>query len=197
MLTLYHSPNSRSTSVLILLTELGALDQVEIRPVEIVRFDGSGRRDPANPHPEGKVPYLIHDGDRVRERAAIMLYLTDMFPAAGLGPLPGDPKRGEYLSWLFWYQGVVEPVLVLTMTGLTHPALQATFRDHDTMLARLDEVLTRQDWLLGDRYSAADLLIAGPFLYLGERARTTPAIAAWLRRVQSRPAFAQVAEIDG
>lgn len=197
MLTLYHAPKSRSTSVLTLLIELNALDQVDIRPVEIARFDGSGGHDPANPHPEGKVPYLVNGRDHIRERGAIMLYLTDMFPEAGLGPLPGDPLRGTYLSWLFWYQGVVEPVAVLEFSGLKHPAFQAVFRDYDTLLARLDEVLTRQPWLLGEQFSAADLLAAGPFLYFGDQMRSTPAIRDWAQRVGSRPSFQRVAAIDG
>jgi glutathione S-transferase len=197
MLTLFHSPKSRSTSILTLLIELDALDEVEIRHVSIPRQDGSGGRDPANPHPEGKVPYLVNGHDHVRERGAIMLYLTDLFPEGRMGPLPGDPRRGEYLSWLFWYQGVVEPVAVLEYAGLKHPALNATFRDYDTMLARLDEVLTRQPWLLGDSFSAADLLVAGPFIYFGDMMRRTPAVADWASRVQSRPSIGRTMELDG
>lgn len=197
MLTLYHAPQSRSTSILTLLLELDALDKVDIRRVDIRRFDGSGRIDPANPHPEGKVPYLVHGNDHIRERGAIMLYLTDLFPAAGIGPLPGDPKRGQYLSWLFWYQGVVEPVGVLHFAGLSHPALDSTFRDYDTMLKRLDDVLTRHPYLLGDAFSAVDLLIAGMFIHFKEGMPATPAIDAWAARVQSRPSMARSAELDG
>lgn len=196
MLTLYHAPQSRSSSILSLLIELDALDEVEIRRVIIPRMDGSGGHDPANPHPEGKVPYLVNGKDHIRERGAVMLYLTDLFPEGGMGPLPGDPQRGEYLGWLFWYQGVVEPVMVLHFAGLSHPAVQATFRDYDTMLARLDEVLARQPWLLGDRYSAADLLIAGPFIFFKEMPRS-PVIDEWASRVQSRPAMLRAAELDG
>ncbi|MDS9467068.1 glutathione S-transferase family protein [Paracoccus sp. MBLB3053] len=197
MLTLYHAPRSRSNSVVALLAELSVLDKVEIRQVEIPRMDGSGMRDPQNPHPEGKVPYLVNGADHVRERGAIMLYLTDLFPEAGLGPLPGDPKRGAYLSWLFWYQGVAEPVAILEFTGLHHAAFQATFRDYDTMLARLDETLTKQPWLLGDSFSAADLLVAGPFIHFGDEIKCTPAIREWADRIQLRPSLARAAELDG
>ncbi len=127
MLTLYHAPKSRSSSILVLLDELGILDKIEIRRVTIPRQDGSGGRDPANPHPEGKVPYLVNGADHVRERGAIMLYLTDMFPEAGLGPLPGDPGRGQYLSWLSWYQGVLEPVAILNFFKIEHPRWRRPF----------------------------------------------------------------------
>ncbi|WP_134679453.1 glutathione S-transferase family protein [Paracoccus ravus] len=194
MLTLYHAPQSRSDVIVELIEEMGIRDKVTIRQVTIPRQDGSGGRDPANPHPEGKVPYLVNGEDHVRERGAIITYLTDMFPEAGLAPLPGDPRRGAYLAWLFWYQGVLEPVAIFQFAELEHPVLTATFRDYDTALAELDEVLRRQPWLLGDRFSAADLLIAGPFNFFKDQMRSTPAIAEWVQRVYSRPAIARAAE---
>ncbi len=194
MLTFYHAPNSRSTSVLQLLHELGVTDQVETRIVTIPRQDGSGARDPSNPHPEGKVPYLTDGADHLRERGAIILYLTDRFPRAGLGRPVGDPQRGEYLSWLFWYQGVFEPVAILSWTGLSHPAIHASLRDYDTAIQRLDEVLRRQPYLLGDSFSAADLLCAGPFAWFGDQLPATPAIKDWVARCQDRDCVRTVGE---
>lgn len=194
MLTLYHSPNSRSTSVVQLLHELGATDRVEVKTVTIPRQDGSGARDPANPHPEGKVPYLVGDSDHVRERGAIILYLTDMFPETGLAPLPGDPQRGEYLSWLFWYQGVLEPVVILSWAKVEHPMIHASLRDYDTAIQRMDEVLSRQPYLLGERFSAADLLCAGPFAWFGDQLVLTPAIRDWVARCQDRDSVRAVGE---
>ncbi|WP_415011023.1 glutathione S-transferase family protein [Amaricoccus sp.] len=158
----------------------------------IPRQDGSGARDPANPHPEGKVPYLTDGGDSVRERAAIILYLTDRFPDAGLGRPVGHPERGRYLSWLVWYQGVFEPVAILGWAGVKHPAIEASLRDYDTALTRLDEVLTTQPYLLGETYSAADLLCAGPFAWFGDALPATPAVKAWVARCMDRPAVREV-----
>lgn len=196
MITLYHAPKSRSSILIPLLDELGARDQLRVERVGIVRQDGSGARDPANPHPEGKVPYLTNGDDWVRERGAIIVYLTDMFPQAGLGPLPGDPRRGQYLSWLSWYQGVLEPVAFFKFAGIGHPALEATFRDYDTAIARLDEVLRGQDYLLGERFSAADLLVASPFIFFADGMARTPAIDAWVARVQDRPSMRAAAASD-
>lgn len=196
MLTFYHAPNSRSTSVAQLIVELGASDQVRTVEVTIPRQDGSGGRDPINPHPEGKVPYLTDGDDFVRERAAIILYLTDRFPESGLGRAVGDPQRGQYLSWLVWYQGVFEPVAILAWAKIEHPAVMASLRDYDTALQRLDEVLSRQPYLLGDEYSAADLLCAGPFAWFGDQLPATPAIKDWVARCMDRPAVRQVGERD-
>ena len=186
MATLYHAYHSRSSGLVALIDELGA--DIEIRAVTVPRMDGGGARDPANPHPEGKVPYLVDGDERLRERGAIILYLTDKYPEAGLGPVEGQPGRGAYLSWLFYYQGVIEPVVLLKMSGLSHPLFDATLRDFDTVVARLSEALDKGPWLLGERYSAADLLCASPFQWMPQLAPDVPAIRDWIARCQARPA---------
>ena len=195
MLTFYHAPMSRSTSVLQLVEEMGIQDQLTIEIVDIPRQDGSGGRDPKNPHPEGKVPYLTDGEDSVRERSAIILYLTDRF-GSPLGRAVGDPQRGRYLSWLSWYQGVFEPVVIIDWAKVDHPAIHAGLRDYDTALQRLDEVLTTQPYLLGADYSAADLLCAGPFVWFGDQMKSTPAVDAWVARCKDRPAARTAAERD-
>ncbi|MFD1880415.1 glutathione S-transferase family protein [Paracoccus pacificus] len=197
MLTLYHSPNSRSTSVVQLIEEMGIADKIRVETVTIPRQDGSGGADPNNPHPEKKVPYLVDGDDFVRERAAIILYLTDRFPESGLGRSVGDPQRGAYLSWLVWYQGVLEPVAILSWAQLSHPAITASLRDYDTAIQRLDEVLSRQPYLLGQEYSAADLLASGPFSWFGDQMPSTDAIKAWVARCVDRPAVKAVAAREG
>ena len=118
MLTLYHAPQSRSTSVVELIEEMGIADQITVTEVTIPRQGGKGGRDPSNPHPEGKVPYLTDGEDFVRERAAVILYLTDRFDSP-LGRAVGHPQRGQYLSWLVWYQGVLEPVALIHWAGVS------------------------------------------------------------------------------
>lgn len=188
MITLYHAPVSRSSAIAQIVEELGVQDKVTVKTVSIPRMDGTGFTDSANPHPEGKVPLLVHDGHMIRERGAIILYLTDMFPAAGLGPMPGDPMRGEYLSWLSWYQGVMEPVLIFRFAGLDHPVLTKTFRDYDTMVARLEEALGDRPYLLGDRFSGADLLLHSPFVWFPEATPDVQCIRDWVARCADRPA---------
>lgn len=188
MLTLYHAPQSRSTSVITLLDELGALDKVEIKTVTITRHDGSGARDPQNPHPEGKVPYMTDGEDFIRERGAIFAYLTDRFPEAGLGPRAGEPLRGQYLSWLAFYQGVVEPVLICTYAQVDHPFFTRTFGTSAVVTARLEEALAKGPWLLGARFSAADLLMASPYLWFRDFTPESALVKDWLARVEARPA---------
>ena len=124
MLTLFHGPKSRSSRIVTLIDEMGIADRVAIRPMNIVRMDGSGGRDPANPHPEGKVPALLtEDGSVITETAAIMLYLTQAFPDSGMAPAPGTPGYGAFLTWMVWYGSVMEPVLVVEGAGLVPGAV--------------------------------------------------------------------------
>ncbi|KAB0682936.1 glutathione S-transferase family protein [Aureimonas leprariae] len=195
MLTLFHSPRSRSTRIVALLKELDALDDVGIEIVSTRRMDGSGARDPRNPHPDGKVPVLRHDGGGlVWESGAIVLYLADLFPAAGMSVPPGDPQRGTYLSWLAWYGGVMEPVLMAEAAGLHHPVLTATFRGAAEMKARLAAALADRPFLMGDRFTAADLLLHSPFAFFGKPGE--PTIDTWVDRCVARPATAFAAEFD-
>src|SRR3954462_2270835 len=118
MLTLIHAPMSRSGSIVWLLEELGAPYETKI--VTIRRADGTGAVDPANPHPHGKVPALLHDGNLVFESSAIALYLVDLFPEAKMAPRIGDPKRGALLSWLAYRSGVMEPAMIERRLGVQH-----------------------------------------------------------------------------
>lgn len=194
MLTLYYAPNSRATSILALIEEMGIADRIEVIEVRIERQDGSGGPDPRNPHPEGKVPYLVDGDDHVRERGAIITYLTDMFPEAGLGRPMGHPQRGRFLSWLFYYQGVLEPVFILDWAKIDHPVLRATFRDFATVTDRLSEALEGAPYLLGQGYSAADLLLSSPFHWLPDMTPHNAAIRDWVERCANRPGVKAVME---
>ena len=196
MLTLFHSPHTRATRMYQLLVELGALDEVRVQTVDVKRSDGSGAPDAQNPHPEGKVPLLVHDGEAIWESSAIALYLTDMFPKAGLGPQVGDALRGRYLSWLAWYGDVVEPVVHFQAFGIDHPALASTFRGMPEVRDRLATALEAAPYLVGEDYTAADLLVYSAFSWLPQMLPDHPAIKAWGARCAERPAAKAAADYE-
>lgn len=196
MLTLYHAPRTRSSRIVRLNYELDIRDEVDIRIVSITHRDGSISPGEPNPHPERKVPLLVHDGVEVWESNAVILYLTDLFPQAGMGPVPGDPLRGRYLSWLAWYGNVVEPVFVHGAAGLSHPILDLTFRGVPEMTARLGGALEGAPFLMGERFTAADLLLVSPFTWFPEAAPDHPAIRAWIERCEARPSAKRTVEFD-
>lgn len=194
MLTLYHAPMSRSSRILNLIDEMGIAGQVTIIPTDIPRQDGSGARDPRNPHPEGKVPVLLHDGAMITESAAVILYLTALFPGSGMAPKPGTPAHAACLSWLFWYGGVMEPVL--EAAGISHPYIAATFRGHPEIVARLRGALAKGPWLLGERYSAVDLLIHSSYAFFNEATPDDPLIRDWVARCMARASVARTRASD-
>lgn len=197
MMTFYHAPQSRSSRVLSLIEELGNPAEIEIVEVDIVRImTGTGTRDPRNPHPEGKVPLLVHDGVEIWESAAILLYLTGLYPQSGLGVAPGDPQRGRYLSWMFWYAGVVEPVVIAHLSGMSHPSFTASLRGLPEVFARLESALAAGPWLMGERFTTVDLLLHSPFVFAPQIIPDTPAIRDWIERCRTRPAALRTRERD-
>ncbi|MGP6085343.1 glutathione S-transferase family protein [Antarctobacter jejuensis] len=196
MLTLYHAPFSRSSRVVELIHALGAQDRVRIRLTEVPRQDGSGARDPENPHPDGKVPLLDHDGTVIRESDAIMIHLTNLFPEAGLAPKVGTPEHGAFLAWMAWYGNVMEPVVVTKLAELSHPILQTTYRDWETVLTSLETALDGADWLMGEAYSAADVLICSTFNWLPDLVPDVPVIRDWVARCQAQAAHQAAMEFD-
>ncbi|HEX4098243.1 MAG TPA: glutathione S-transferase N-terminal domain-containing protein, partial [Caulobacteraceae bacterium] len=130
MLTFYHAPNTRSGSIRWLLEELGAPYDVEL--VDIRAPDGAPESYRAI-QPNNKAPAIVHDGVAIHERSAICIYLCDAFPAAGLAPPIGDPRRGPYLSWLVYNDAVIEPVLGAKMRGETDEKISVSYGDFDDM----------------------------------------------------------------
>ena len=164
--------------------------------MSIRRNDGPGAIDPVNPHLEGKVPVLIHDGTMITESGAIILYLTDLFPNSGMAPLPGSALRGEYLTWLFWYGSVMEPVLTLAAAGIDHPFMTANIRGVPEVTERIAKGLGDKPYLLGDTYSAADLLLHSPYAWFEDATPDIPAVRGWVLRCRSRPSAAKAMAAD-
>lgn len=195
MLTLFHAPLSRSSRIIWLLEELGA--DYTIKITNISRQDGSGGFDPANPHPEKKVPALVDDGVVITESIAIVQYLADKFPAADLAPRIGDAKRGPYLSWLAYYAGVIEPVICIEFAGLgDNQMLQRAFRDRGAMDRHILAGLGDGPYLLGEKFSAADILLASMGQFMRTMLPPGQAIDAYLERCNSRPALARAMAKD-
>ena len=192
MLTLYHSPDSRSSRFIWLLEEIGV--KYEVVYCSIARRAGGGV-DPKNAHPEKRVPALMHAGQLVTEQAAIALYLTDTFPEAGLGISVGEVGRAAYLVWLAFYAGEADPIYTTRL--LYGDRLDAlTLRDQARVVARVSGALARGPFLLGQPFSAADILVSGPFEWDPLLAADNPHIQEWLARLKRRPAALRAAAKD-
>ncbi|HEX4051185.1 MAG TPA: glutathione S-transferase family protein [Steroidobacteraceae bacterium] len=196
MITLFHAPKTRSSRMIFLLEELQV--PYEIRRVTIRRRDGSGGIDPANPHPHGKVPAISDDGTVVYESPAIALYLTDQYPTNHLGPLVGEPERGSYLTWLSYYSGVCEPAFVSKFMNYTVPRGTAGWVAVDEVLPVILETLAHQPYLLGERFSAVDVLYGTTFALFAQSPLLPklPPIEQYVQRVLARPGYARARARD-
>ena len=195
MITLYHRPQTRSSRFLFLLEELGAPYKVQI--VSTRSRDGTGVVDPANPHPHGKVPAIADDGVVVFESAAVTLYLTDRFPQNRIGPVNGDPQRGAYLSWLAYYAGVFEPALISKFMKVEVPRGTAGWVALEEVLPAVMQRLAPGPFLLGERFSALDVLYGTAFAQLAQLLPKSPLLEEYVQRVVTRPAYTRALAKDG
>ncbi len=194
--TLFHSPQSRSAGALILLEELGA--DYELHVLNLKK--GEQRQpDYLAVNPMGKVPAIVHDGALVTEQGAVYAYLADLYPEAGITPAIGDPLRGPYLRWLFYYGSSFEPALIdRSLKREPAPASTSPYGDYDTMLKTLTDQLAAGPFLLGERFTAADVLwgTALRWTTMFKLVPETPVVTGYIARVTSRPAVARAAKID-
>ena len=135
MITLYFAPKTRAFGALWLLEELGVpyalkrldLEKGEHKSVEMLRLN-----------PLGKVPTLTDGETTISERAAIATYLADRYAPGHLAPRLEDPKRGEYLRWMFYSVGVMEPYFLAKFKQIDMAPSQApygTFEETQTLLS--------------------------------------------------------------
>jgi glutathione S-transferase len=194
--TLFHAPNSRSAGARVLLEELGA-----DYDLHVLNFKKNEQREPAYLaiNPMGKVPAVRHGDALVTEQAAVYMYLADLYPDAGLAPALDDPLRGPYLRWMVYYGSSFEPAVIdKALKREPAPLSMCPYGDYDTMLATLTQQLRAGPYLLGERFTAADVLW-GTALGWTTSFKLVPAlpeIAEYITRVTSRPAARRAAAAD-
>jgi glutathione S-transferase len=194
-LIFYHSPQTRSGSVLILLEELGA--PYTLRDLN---FKTGAQRQPdyLAVNPLGKVPAIVHNGALVTELGAIFIYLADAFPQNNLAPAIGDPLRGPYLRWLVFYGSSFEPAVIDRYMKHEPPKSMSAYGDFDGVMTLINNQLKAGPYILGARFTAADILWASALRWTTGfgLVPATPEISAYIERVGARPSVARVAETD-
>jgi glutathione S-transferase len=195
MLKFYHAPWSRSSNVLWLMEELGV--PYEIERVDIPQEGGAPESYRAI-HPHKKVPAILHDGVIITERAAISIYLADAFPQAGLAPKVGDKDRAAYLTWLVYADSVFDPAVAAHVQGWKYEGRSFSFGAYADLVANLERRLSQSEFIAGDRFTAADVQIAGSMGYVTQQKwlPEKPVFADYLARTTTRPAAKRAAEID-
>jgi glutathione S-transferase len=195
MMKLYWSPRTRSFSALWLMEETG-------QPYERVQTDLS-KGEQKTPdylaiNPMGKVPALRDGEATLAEAAAICAYVAERYPQANLAPPLGDPLRAKYLYWLFFSPGCVEPAMVQLATKIEMNPTSAGWGDAQRVFDVLDAALGEGPWLLGEAFSAADIMIGSGLNFavrLFKMAPSRPSFDRYLDRCAARPAFQRAGAI--
>jgi glutathione S-transferase len=152
-------------------------------------------------NPMGKVPALRHGDTVVTEGAAICCYLADAFPDAGLAPPPGDRERGPYYRWLFVAAGPLEAAATNKGLGVEVPADRKAMVGYGSLadvMAALEGALSEGPYLLGSRFTAADVYV-GSHIGWGMQFGTLekrPAFERYAQRVNARPAAIRARALD-
>lgn len=193
----YTNPQSRGRIVRWMLEELG--QPYRTVPISYEAMKGA---DYLAVNPMGKVPAVTFGAVTVTECAAICTWLADAWPEAGLAPAFDDPARGAYLRWMFFAAGPVEAAVTARALNLLAPPEKAGMAGYGTFESTIDTlehaVSGPGPWILGDRFSAADVYVGSQIAW-GLMFKSIPereAFQAYAGRLMSRPAAIRARELD-
>ncbi len=196
-LVFYTNPQSRGRIVRWMLEEIGQPYRTEVLDY------GTTMKAPAYLaiNPMGKVPALRHGDVVVTEAAAICAYLADAFPQAGLAPPPGDRLRGPYYRWLFFAAGPVEAAVSNKAFGFVVPPEREGnigYGSFERVMNALEQAVSRADYLVGDKFTAADVYVGSQigFGLMFKTVEPRPAFQQYWQRISARPAYARARELD-
>jgi glutathione S-transferase len=202
MIRVHHLNNSRSQRVLWLLEELGT-------PYEVVRYERNkttmlAPKELKRVHPLGKSPVIEDDGRTLAETGVIVDYLVERY-GADLAPSRDSDLYWRYRYWLHYAEGSAMPPLLLKLIidrlGLlaysARPFVKAQLKLH---LDYLESELGAAPWFLGERFSAADIMLSFPIEAARARAgvdQSRPRLMGFLQRIHARPAYQRALEKGG
>ena len=202
MIVVHHLNDSRSQRVLWLLEELEL-------PYEVKRYERDEKTRLAPPelaavHPLGKSPVVIDAGLILIESGAIIESIIRRHGGGRLQPSAEGAEREAYVQWLHYAEGsaMLPLMLELYVSRLgeagapLEPRIESELARH---LGYVDQSLQGREWLVGDELTGADIQMS----FVGEVAGSRgyreryPAMAAWVKRLQARPAYRRALERGG
>ncbi len=186
---LFWCPRTRAFRALWMVEEVG-------QPYELVTIDIRDEAAKTNPDfqaasPMGKVPALEDGEAKLADSAAICLYLADRYPEAGLAPAFDNSQRASYFYWMLFTPGVMEPALAEKFGGWETNKFRNGWGDFATMIETLEAGLDKGSWLLGDKFSAADVMIGSSLYFFKQFGALpeNPVFETYIDKCTARPAF--------
>lgn len=205
MYTLYYSPGTASMVVHLALLEIG--EPYELKEVD---FGHNAQRDPAYLalNPRGVVPTLVIDGRARCESAALLMLLAEQHPAAGLAPAFGTPEREAWRQWIVYLTNTLMSTYRFWFYPLELGAVEHPPQVRDALVAKIEgvwefihrELSAHGPYLLGESFSAADLLLAMLMRWSRNMPRPAsewPTLARLAELIRQRPSWQRVYQIEG
>ena len=204
VITVYHLTISRSERIVWLLEELGLEYRMEVHPREA---SGAAPDAMRAIHALGKAP-VIRDGDTVlAESGAIVEYIVQRHGGGRLAIPPADPDFARYAYWMHFAEGSLMSLMLIALVLSRIPeAADSRVRKRilervDRMLAFVDAELGAGPWVVGERFTAADVMMVFPFTtmhrYLHYDLAPHTNITGYLKRIEARPAYARAMTLAG
>ena len=186
---LFWAPQTRSTRAIWMLEEAGVDYEMEL--VDIRSAERDDREEFLAASPMGKVPALVDGDAAMAESAAICIYVADRYGAGSLAPAVDDPLRGQYLYWSMYTPAVVEPAMIEKVSNFEPNRVRNGWGDFDLMIETFDAGLDGKEWILGDKFTAADVMLGSSavFLKMFEMLPETRNIGVYAERCLARSAF--------
>lgn len=194
-LTFYTNPNSRGRIVRWMLEEIGCDYETVVidyqQSSEADKWGGAALARPEDSadtrsrfftevNPMGKIPAIVHDGRVVTESGAIVAYLAEAFPDAGLAPKPQE--LADYYRWMFFAAGPIEQAVTNFRAGFVPAPEQEFFLgygSYDRTVDELERAIKARPFIAGDRFTAADVYV-GSHIGWGLGLQTLPPREAFL-----------------
>ena len=185
---LFWAPQTRSQRAIWMLEEAGLDYEMEL--VDIRAEKRKDSREFLAASPMGKVPALVDGNIRMSESAAICMYIADRYAPGKLAPLVDDPQRGKYLYWTMYTPAVVEPAMSEKFNRVETNRQRSGWGDFDLMIETWDRALDGKEWIVGDRFTAADVMLGSSaiFLRMFEMLPQSSNLDAYADRCMARPA---------
>jgi glutathione S-transferase len=161
---LFWAPQTRSLRAIWMLEEAGIdydMEHIEIASPE--RADSDEFRAAS---PMGKVPAIVDGEVSMSESAAICIYVADRYAAGTLAPAIDDARRGKFLYWMLYTPAVIEPAMSEKFNKVDTNRYRNGWGDFDLMIETWDQALAGRDWILGDRFTAADVMLGSSAIFL-------------------------------
>jgi glutathione S-transferase len=196
LMKLFWAPQTRSSRAVWMLEEAGV--EYELEHIDIRDGGRQANVDFRAASPMRKVPALKDHNVQMAESAAICLYIADRYCPGILAPAIDNPDRGRFLYWLMYTPAVIEPTMSEKLNKIEPNRIRNGWGDFKSMINTLSDGLGNSPWILGEQFSAADVMLGSSvhFLQLFDLLGDVPVLTDYVERCRQRPAF-KVAQAKG